>query len=74
MDTACSSGAMALYEAVRALQNDECEAAIVGGANLTLKPATALQYYRLNILSDDGYCKSFDAAREYLMDFFYGVL
>ncbi|XP_071034019.1 fatty acid synthase [Parasteatoda tepidariorum] len=62
MDTACSSGALALYEAVRAMQNNECEAAIVGGANLCLRPGTALQFYKLNMLSDDGMCKSFDAA------------
>lgn len=65
MDTACSSGALALYEAVKALERDECEAAIVGGANLTLRPGTALQFYRLNMLSDDGMCKSFDAACKY---------
>lgn len=62
MDTACSSGAFALYAAVQAIQNGECEAAIVGGANLCLRPQTALQFYKLNMLSDDGKCKSFDAA------------
>ncbi|XP_035227546.1 LOW QUALITY PROTEIN: fatty acid synthase-like [Stegodyphus dumicola] len=62
MDTACSSGALALYEAVQAIQNNECEAAIVGGANLCLRPGTALQFYKLNMLSDDGMCKTFDAA------------
>ncbi|CAL1299396.1 unnamed protein product [Larinioides sclopetarius] len=62
MDTACSSGALALYEAVQAIQNNECEAAIVGAANLCLRPGTALQFYKLNMLSDDGVCKSFDAA------------
>ncbi|XP_054723843.1 fatty acid synthase-like [Uloborus diversus] len=62
MDTACSSGALALYEAVKAIQTGQCEAAIVGGANLCLRPGTALQFYRLNMLSDDGRCKTFDAA------------
>lgn len=62
LDTACSSGAMALYEAVQAMHRGECEAAIVGGANLCLRPGTALQFYKLNMLSDDGMCKSFDAA------------
>ncbi|GFY63851.1 fatty acid synthase [Trichonephila inaurata madagascariensis] len=62
MDTACSSGALALYQAVNAIQNGDIEAAIVGGANLCLRPGTALQFYRLNMLSDDGVCKSFDAA------------
>ncbi|CAL1296657.1 unnamed protein product [Larinioides sclopetarius] len=62
MDTACSSGLMALYEAVRAIQNDECEAAIVGAANLCLKPESSLHFHKLNALSDDGVCKAFDAA------------
>ncbi|GBM44560.1 Fatty acid synthase [Araneus ventricosus] len=62
MDTACSSGSVALYEAVRAIQNNECEAAIVGAANLCLRPATSVQFYKLSMLSDDGVCKSFDAA------------
>ncbi|GBL99479.1 Fatty acid synthase [Araneus ventricosus] len=62
IDTACSSGAVALYAAVQAIQNNDCEAAIVGAANLCLRPATALQFYRLNMLSEDGVCKSFDAA------------
>ncbi|GFS78340.1 fatty acid synthase [Nephila pilipes] len=61
MDTACSSGALALYQAVNAIQNGDIEAAIVGGANLCLRPGTALQFYRLNMLSDEGICKSFDA-------------
>ncbi|CAL1290486.1 unnamed protein product [Larinioides sclopetarius] len=62
IDTACSSGAVALFEAVRAIQNNDCEAAIVGAANLCLRPATSLQYHKLNLLSDEGVCKSFDAA------------
>ncbi|GBN76779.1 Fatty acid synthase [Araneus ventricosus] len=62
IDTFCSSGAVALYEAVRAIQSNECEAAIVGAANLCLRPATSLHFHKLNMLSDDGICKSFDVA------------
>ncbi|GBN00571.1 Fatty acid synthase [Araneus ventricosus] len=62
MDTGCSSGALALYEAVRAIQSNECEAAIVGAAHLCLKPGAALLLNRSNVLSDDGVCKPFDAA------------
>ena len=40
----------------------KCDAAIVGGSNLCLKPATALQFLKLGMLSPDGACKSFDAA------------
>lgn len=69
MDTACSSGAMALYEAVQAMKRGECEAAIVGGANLCFRPGTALQFYKLNMLSDDGTCKSFDASCNFFFFF-----
>ncbi|GBN02031.1 Fatty acid synthase [Araneus ventricosus] len=62
MDTGCSSGALALYEAVLSIQSNECEAAIAGAAHLCLKPDAALQLYRLNVLSDDGVCKPFDSA------------
>lgn len=62
MDTACSSAALALLQAVNAIQSGEIEAAIIGGANLCLRPGTALQFYKLNMLSDEGICKSFDAA------------
>lgn len=45
-----------------AIRSGQCDAAIVGGVNLTLKPQTSLQFQRLGMLSPDGMCKSFDAA------------
>lgn len=44
VDSACSSTMMAIYCAYSALRNNECEAAIVGGANLTLAPLISLQF------------------------------
>lgn len=44
VDTACSSSMYALDCAFTALQNDECDAAIVGGANLLLHPFVSLQF------------------------------
>jgi polyketide synthase PksN len=38
IDTACSSGLVALHEACRALINKECEAAIAGGIQIRLFP------------------------------------
>ncbi|XP_040073628.1 fatty acid synthase-like [Ixodes scapularis] len=61
VDTACSSAMTALNQAMLALRSGQCEAALVGGSTLTLKPATALNYYRLGMLSPDGKCKAFDA-------------
>lgn len=62
VDTACSSSLYAMHQAISAIQSGECEAAIVGGVNLVLKPTASLQFHRLNMLSPDGMCKAFDAS------------
>ncbi|XP_055698842.1 fatty acid synthase [Phlebotomus papatasi] len=59
-DTACSSSMTALDIAFSAMRNGECDAAIVGGANLLLHPYVTLQFARLGVLSMDGYCRPFD--------------
>ncbi|EZA60541.1 hypothetical protein DMN91_010029 [Ooceraea biroi] len=61
LDTACSSSMVAMHEAVTAMRAGECDAAIVGGMNLLLKPANSLQFHKLGMLSSDGKCKAFDA-------------
>ncbi|KAJ6625428.1 Fatty acid synthase [Pseudolycoriella hygida] len=61
VDTACSSSCYALVQAFTAIRNGECEAAIVGGANLCLLPHFTLQFARLGVLAADGYCRPFDA-------------
>ncbi|XP_077489927.1 fatty acid synthase-like [Amblyomma americanum] len=61
VDTACSSTMTALNQAMLALRSGQCEAAIVGGSTLTLKPTTSLNFFRLGMLSPDGKCKAFDA-------------
>ncbi|GMS81309.1 hypothetical protein PENTCL1PPCAC_3484, partial [Pristionchus entomophagus] len=60
VDTACSSSLLALQLAVDAIRLGDCDSAIVAGAHLTLSPAKALQFRRLNMLSDAGSCRSFD--------------
>lgn len=62
IDTACSSSLYAMHQAVAAMRSGQCEAAIVGGVNLVLKPTSSLQFHRLNMLSVDGACKAFDAS------------
>ncbi|XP_065336360.1 fatty acid synthase-like [Cloeon dipterum] len=64
VDTACSSSLYALDHAVRAIRSGQCDAAIVGGSNLTLHPFISLQFARLGVLSPEGKCKSFDAAAD----------
>ncbi|KAG0424799.1 hypothetical protein HPB47_027991 [Ixodes persulcatus] len=61
VDTGCSSAMTALNQAVLALRSGQCEAALVGGSTLTLNPTTALNLFRLGMLSPDGKCKAFDA-------------
>ncbi|KAG8129129.1 hypothetical protein E2320_015872 [Naja naja] len=61
IDTACSSGLVALDNAYKAISSGQCESALVGGVNLILKPNTSVQFMKLGMLSPDGTCKSFDA-------------
>ncbi|EEC19526.1 fatty acid synthase, putative [Ixodes scapularis] len=61
VDTGSSSAMIALNQAMLALRSRQCEAALVGGCALALKPARALNFYRLGTLSPDGKCKAFDA-------------
>lgn len=60
VDTACSSSLLGLHMACQSIRGGHCDGAIVGGSNLTLKPHTTVQFDRLNMLSADGACKSFD--------------
>ncbi|KAM4691284.1 fatty acid synthase isoform 2-T2 [Rhinophrynus dorsalis] len=62
IDTACSSSLLALENAYKAIRHGECDAAIVGGVNLLLKPNTSVQFLKLGMLSPEGTCKSFDAS------------
>ncbi|XP_061667276.1 fatty acid synthase isoform X1 [Syngnathoides biaculeatus] len=62
IDTACSSSLLALENAFQAIRLGHCEAALVGGVNLLLKPNTSVQFMKLGMLSPDGTCKSFDSS------------
>jgi acyl transferase domain-containing protein/NADPH:quinone reductase-like Zn-dependent oxidoreductase/ubiquinone/menaquinone biosynthesis C-methylase UbiE len=60
LDTACSSGVVALDLACQGLWNKRTDAAIVAGANLILSPEMNISLSSLNFLSKDGRCFSFD--------------
>ncbi|XP_032822786.2 fatty acid synthase [Petromyzon marinus] len=62
IDTACSSSLLALENAFQAIRSGQCEAAVVAGVNLLLKPNTSVQFMKLGMLSPEGTCKAFDAA------------
>ncbi|KAL3221900.1 hypothetical protein MRX96_029108 [Rhipicephalus microplus] len=60
VDTACSSTMTALSEALLAIRSGRCEAAIVGGASVTLDPHFMKNFQTLGVLSTDGKCRPFD--------------
>ncbi|KAK3090166.1 hypothetical protein FSP39_009679 [Pinctada imbricata] len=61
LDTACSSSLLALDQALHSIRQGHCDAAVVSGCSLCLKPTTALQFLKLGMLSSEGRCRSFDA-------------
>lgn len=59
IDTACSSGLVALHQACQCLRNQESSMAIVGGVNLLLSPHSFIGFSKASMLSPVGQCKSF---------------
>jgi acyl transferase domain-containing protein/enoyl-CoA hydratase/carnithine racemase/acyl carrier protein/NAD(P)-dependent dehydrogenase (short-subunit alcohol dehydrogenase family)/SAM-dependent methyltransferase/ribosomal protein S18 acetylase RimI-like enzyme len=58
-NTACSSGLVALHQAVSSLRLGECKAAIVAGVSLLLSPDSYVVMSEAGMLSEDGRCHSF---------------
>ncbi|MBF6245647.1 SDR family NAD(P)-dependent oxidoreductase [Nocardia elegans] len=63
-DTACSSSLVALHTACESLRTGESTLALVGGVNLILSPAVAINMTKAGVMAADGRCKSFDAAAD----------
>lgn len=61
LDTACSSSALAVHQAVQALRIGDCDLALAGGANALIGAATMIELSKLKALSPSGRCHSFDA-------------
>ncbi|WP_455893511.1 beta-ketoacyl synthase N-terminal-like domain-containing protein, partial [Serratia proteamaculans] len=59
IDTLCSSSLTALHLAVKSIKSGECEAAIVGGVNLSIHPNKYIMQAQGNMSSSDGRCRSF---------------
>ncbi|MET9565850.1 SDR family NAD(P)-dependent oxidoreductase [Streptomyces tauricus] len=60
VDTACSSALVALHRASQSLLMGECDAAVVGGAELLLDPFVYVGLDRAGALSRDGRSRVFD--------------
>ena len=61
VDTASSSSLVALFQAVRSLQDGNCNMALAGGVNAILAPVNSLLMSKAGLLSPEGRCKSFSA-------------
>lgn len=48
--------------ALESIRYGNCKQAIVAGSMCHLLPTNALPFHRLNMMSEDGKCKSFDAS------------
>ncbi|EKG10413.1 Beta-ketoacyl synthase [Macrophomina phaseolina MS6] len=63
-DTACSSSAVALHSACRAVATGECAMALAGGVNVITSPRLYQNLGAASFLSATGECKAFDAAAD----------
>lgn len=64
IDTACSSSLVALHQAINSIRRGECRQALVGAANLLISPENTIAVSQANMLSPDGFCKTFDASAD----------
>ncbi len=62
IDTACSSSLVAVHLACLSLRAGECRMALAGGVNRIIVPDFTVLLSKLQVLADDGRCKTFDAA------------
>lgn len=60
VDTACSSGLVAVHRAVQAIHAGECVQAVVGGVSLLIDPERIRALDRLGILCGEGTSRLFD--------------
>ncbi len=60
INTACSSGLVAVHQACASLRTGECDTAIAAAANLMLAPESYVLMSQAGMLSKDGTCFTFD--------------
>lgn len=62
VQTACSSSLVGIHLAAQSLLNGECDMALAGGVTIRQPHRAGYLYQEGEILSNDGHCRSFDAA------------
>jgi len=62
VDTACSSSLVSLHIAVQSLRAGECDLALAGGVSVMAAPENFIYLCKIQALSPDGQCKTFDAS------------
>ena len=60
----CASSGYAMHMAKKALQDGECDYAIVAGTNLCMAPSTQVGFSKEGLLSTDSYMKALDASAD----------
>lgn len=60
INTACSTGLVAIATACNSLMNQDCDMALAGAITIFTPQNTGYLYQELGILSPDGHCKVFD--------------
>jgi acyl transferase domain-containing protein/NADPH:quinone reductase-like Zn-dependent oxidoreductase/thioesterase domain-containing protein/acyl carrier protein len=61
VDTACSSGAVAVWLACQSIGAGQCVAALVGGVNAVITPHATVGFSKAAMISRTGQCFAFDA-------------
>lgn len=61
IDTACSSSALAVHHACKAILHGECDSALAGGTSIMTSPEWYQNLDGASFLSSTGQCKPFDA-------------
>ncbi len=64
LDTACSSGLLAVHTACRSLDGGESDLALAGGCMVVLQPETTVWASAQGMMSPTGRCRAFDEAAD----------
>ncbi len=64
IDTACSSGLVAVHQAVQQLRSGQSRVAVVVAANLILDPQYFITFSKLRMLSSHGRCRMWDISAD----------